>query len=91
MSALMVEGLSSATIERLARRAAVKNRTVAEEVREVLEEAMAKAPERLPMYVPSSEVSAPFDLPYESVGIPVKSVDGGKRWPDRPITDEDIR
>lgn len=81
MPAIVIDGLSPDALSALETRAAARNRTVEEEAREVLEEAAKRPPERLPMYVPSPETSAPFDLPYLTPGIKVKAKPGGERLP----------
>ena len=91
MSAIVIADLSPRALATWQRRAAAKNRTVEEEMKFLLEEAVAEEPDRLPMYVPSEEVSLVFNLPYSSVGVPVQPTPGGKLWPDRPIADEDLR
>jgi plasmid stability protein len=91
MAAIVIDGLSPKALAAFERRAAAKSRTVAEEVKQVLEESVETDSDRLPMFVPSQEISAPFDLPYESTGVAVQTVSGGKLWPDRPVSDEDIR
>ena len=82
MPPIVIGDLSPDTLSALERRAAAKNRTVAEEVKDVLEKAVLGPADRLPMYVPSPEISAPFDLPYPTPGVKVQAKDGGKRWPD---------
>lgn len=91
MSAIVIEGLSPTALAVWERRAAAKNRTIQEEVKLLLEEGARAEFERLPMYVPSPEDPGVFTLPYTSEGIPVQPAPGGKRWPDRPISDDDLR
>ena len=91
MPAITIADLSPKTLAALQRRAAAKNRTVEQEAKIVMDEALADEADRLPMYVPSEEVSLVFNLPYSSVGVPVQPTPGGKLWPDRPIADEDLR
>jgi hypothetical protein len=90
MPAIRIEDLSPSALAFWERRGAAKKRTVEEEIKRFLEEGAAEI-KRLPIYVPSEEYSAPFDLPYLTPGIQVQAKDGGRGWPD-PATlprDED--
>ncbi len=91
MSTIVIEGLSPRALAAWERRARREKRTIADAMRAYVEDAPDEGPVRMPMYIPSTEITAPCDLPYESEGVSVTAVDGGKRWPDRPITEDDFR
>jgi len=90
MPTLLVEDISNDLYERLQRRAAARRRPLGEEVALLLESALQKeepAP-RLPDYVPSEEIPAPFDLPRSNPAERVEAHDAGlPRLPD-PLPDE---
>jgi hypothetical protein len=87
MPTLIVENVPPEVYERLQRRAAAQQRTLPEEMvcllQQVLGEEDHRAP-RLPEFIPSEEVPAPYDLPRSSQPVPVVAYSGQPRLPDSP-------
>jgi plasmid stability protein len=72
MATLTLTNVSPATLAYLAARAARANRTVEDEAASLLA-ALTPVPE----YIPSPEVSAPFDLELPGPGVPITPRDAG--------------
>ena len=87
MPTLIVENVPPDVYERLQQRAAAQQRTLPEEtlymLQQVLREENRRIP-RLPEFIPSEEVSAPYDLPRSSQPVLVVASSGRPRLPDSP-------
>jgi plasmid stability protein len=85
MPTLIVENVPPEVYERLQRRAAVGQRTLPQEMLHLLQKALdgedSPSP-RLPEFIVSEEISAPFDLPRSSQPMQVVAYDGPLRLPD---------
>ena len=90
MPTLTVEDLPPQLYETLARRASEAQRTVSDEVKQILADTLGGPAEathdfRLPELIPSQEISPPCDLPRPGENERVSCKDGGVRLPD-PFT-----
>jgi hypothetical protein len=83
MPSLVLDNVPADLFERLRRQAQVRRRPLAEEALFLLDQALpAQAPAPLAEYVPSEEISAPFDLP-----LPEEAVRRKGRWGEPPLPD----
>ncbi|MBA4065861.1 MAG: plasmid stabilization protein [Isosphaera sp.] len=74
MATLTITDLPPSTLAYLAARAARANRTVEEEARALL---ASLSPADGPEYIPSPEITAPFDPELPGPGVPIVPRDGG--------------
>ncbi len=91
MSPNVLDNLSPTALDFLGKRAAARNKSLAEEVVSVLEEVVRRerhmsAP--LPELIPHEEISAPFDIPLPASATTVDAIWGKPPLPD-PIFLED--
>jgi hypothetical protein len=77
MSAIVIENLSPQALAELERRAAKKQRTVAEELVALVEESLEAQIDYGPPFL-----TIPYDLPRQGERVTVQAVPGGKRYPD---------
>jgi plasmid stability protein len=90
MPTLTVGNVSSQLYESLARRASEARRSVSEEAKQILADALGVPAEpadkhRRPELITSEEISPPCDLPRSDNWQRVSCKDGGQRLPD-PLT-----
>lgn len=104
MPTLIVENVPGEVYERLQRQAEEKNRTLSEEVVQLLlqelgdraraegKRVQCKVADSLrlpdPLILDTGEMSAPFDLPRPGIGIRVPTRSGGRRLPDPLVLPE---
>lgn len=87
MPTLTVEDLSPQLYETLARRASEARRSVSDEAKQILADTLGSPAEsadsyRLPVLIPSEEISPPCDLPRPDNWQRVPCKDGDRRLPD---------
>jgi plasmid stability protein len=87
MPTLIVENVPPDVYERLLQRAAAQQRTLPEETLYMLQQVLRAEDHptpRLPEFIPSKEVSAPYDLPRSSQPVLIVAYSGQPRLPDPP-------
>jgi plasmid stability protein len=87
MPTLIVDNVPPELYDHLRRRAEQERRSLPEEMLHILEQALR--PERtptprLPDFIATEEIAAPYDLPRSSRPVPVTARAGSPRWPDPP-------
>jgi hypothetical protein len=83
MPSLVLDNMPNDLFERLQRHARARKRPLVEEALFLLNQALpAQAPSPLSDYVPTEEISAPFDLP-----LPEQAVRSKGRWGEPPLPD----
>jgi plasmid stability protein len=84
MPTVILDNVPPEVYQRLQRRAAARQRTVPEELLEVLRNALQQEADAFPPpeVIPSQEISAPFDLPMPGPGVRVKARPGEPPPPD---------
>jgi hypothetical protein len=91
MPTLIVENVPAEIYERLQKRAAGRQRSLPEEMLQLLQQALweddGPTPRR-PDFIDSEEVPAPCDLPRSSSPVPVVATAGQPRLPDVPLGGE---
>lgn len=82
MHTLILENIPSDYYDRLQRRAAERKRSPQDEAKHILFAGLQPG-DKLPPpeYIPSQEISPPYDLPLPGVGIPIQPVPGPRPLP----------
>jgi plasmid stability protein len=94
MPTLTVENVPPELYDHLQRRAEQERRSLPEETLHLLEQALRQeraATPRVPDFIATEEIAAPYDLPRSSRPVPVTARAGSPRWPDPPNLEYDDR